>query len=137
MEEVKLFNSLTNKVEVFKPLKEGEITCYVCGPTVYNYVHIGNMRPVVVFDILRRLFLELGYKVTFISNFTDIDDKVIYVKNDKFKEGKYTFNDINTYHVVKYKISVYSNTSCDRYLIKNITYTKPMYNSNYNYDKKI
>ena len=77
MEEVKLFNSLTNKVEVFKPLKEGEITCYVCGPTVYNYVHIGNMRPVVVFDILRRLFLELGYKITFISNFTDIDDKVI------------------------------------------------------------
>ena len=54
MEEVKLFNSLTNKVEVFKPLKEGEITCYVCGPTVYNYVHIGNMRPVVVFDILRK-----------------------------------------------------------------------------------
>ena len=89
MEEVKLFNSLTNKVEVFKPLKEGEITCYVCGPTVYNYVHIGNMRPVVVFDILRRLFLELGYKVTFISNFTDIDDKVIkqaHIENISEKE---------------------------------------------------
>ncbi len=77
MKEVKLYNSLSNKIEVFKPLKEGEVTCYVCGPTVYNYVHFGNMRPVVVFDVLRRLFIELGYKVTFISNFTDIDDKII------------------------------------------------------------
>ena len=75
--KVKLYNSLTNKIEEFKPLKENEVTCYVCGPTVYNYVHVGNLRPVVVFDVLRRLFLHLGYKVTFISNFTDIDDKII------------------------------------------------------------
>ncbi|MDD7736268.1 MAG: cysteine--tRNA ligase [Bacillales bacterium] len=75
--EVKLYNSLTNQVELFKPIKENEVSCYVCGPTVYNYVHIGNMRPVVTFDILRRLFIRLGYKVTFISNFTDIDDKII------------------------------------------------------------
>ena len=74
---IKLYNSLTNKVEEFKPIKEGEVTCYVCGPTVYNYVHVGNLRPVVVFDVLRRLFIHLGYKVTFISNFTDIDDKII------------------------------------------------------------
>ena len=82
--EVKLYNSLTNQVEVFKPIKENEVSCYVCGPTVYNYVHIGNMRPVVTFDILRRLFIRLGYKVTFISNFTDIDDKII---NEAKKEG--------------------------------------------------
>lgn len=75
--EVKLYNSLTDKVELFKPIKEKQVTCYVCGPTVYNYVHIGNMRPVVTFDILRRLFIRLGYQVTFISNFTDIDDKII------------------------------------------------------------
>ena len=75
--EVKLYNSLSNKIEEFKPIKEGELTCYVCGPTVYNYVHFGNLRPVVTFDVLRRLFIELGYKVTFISNFTDIDDKII------------------------------------------------------------
>lgn len=75
--EVKLYNSLTNQKEVFKPIKENEVTCYVCGPTVYNFVHIGNMRPVVTFDILRRLFIRLGNKVTFISNFTDIDDKII------------------------------------------------------------
>ena len=74
---IKLYNSLTNKIEDFRPIKEGEVSCYVCGPTVYNYVHVGNLRPVVVFDVLRRLFLHLGYKVNFISNFTDIDDKVI------------------------------------------------------------
>ena len=75
--EVKLYNTLNNKLEVFKPLKENKVSCYVCGPTVYNYVHVGNLRPVVVFDILRRLFIFLGYDVTFISNFTDIDDKII------------------------------------------------------------
>ena len=75
--DIKVYNSLSNQIEVFKPLKEGQVTIYVCGPTVYNYVHVGNMRPVVVFDVLRRLFLHLGYNVTFISNFTDIDDKII------------------------------------------------------------
>lgn len=75
--EVKIYNSLTNRKEVFHPIRENEVTCYVCGPTVYSYVHIGNMRPVVTFDILRRLFIRLGYNVTFISNFTDIDDKII------------------------------------------------------------
>lgn len=75
--EIKLYNSLTNKIETFHEIRKNEVSIYVCGPTVYNYVHIGNMRPVVVFDILRRLFIYLGYKVTFISNFTDIDDKII------------------------------------------------------------
>lgn len=75
--EIKLFNSLNNKLEVFKPIEENKITCYVCGPTVYNYVHIGNMRPVVVFDVLRRFLMYIGYEVNFISNFTDIDDKII------------------------------------------------------------
>lgn len=75
--KVNLYNSLTDRIEEFKPLREGEVSCYVCGPTVYNYVHVGNLRPVVVFDVLRRLFLFLGYKVNFISNFTDIDDKII------------------------------------------------------------
>lgn len=75
--KVKLFNSLSNQIEEFKPIRENEVSCYICGPTVYNYVHFGNMRPVVVFDVLRRLFIELGYKVTFISNYTDIDDKII------------------------------------------------------------
>ena len=75
--EIKLFNSLSDKLETFVPLRSGEVSIYVCGPTVYNEPHIGNMRPVVVFDVLRRLFEYLGYKVTFVSNYTDVDDKII------------------------------------------------------------
>ncbi len=75
--EIRLFNSLTNKIETFVPLKEGHVSMYVCGPTVYDYVHVGNMRPVVVFDVLRRFFEYVGYQVTYVSNYTDVDDKII------------------------------------------------------------
>lgn len=75
--EIKFYNSLSKKIETFVPLKEGEVSMYVCGPTVYNYPHIGNMRPVVVFDTLRRFLEYIGYKVTYVSNFTDVDDKII------------------------------------------------------------
>ena len=74
---MKVFNTLTNKKEEFVPIKEGEVSLYVCGPTVYNHAHIGNARPMIVFDVLRRTFEYLGYKVTFVSNFTDVDDKII------------------------------------------------------------
>ncbi len=83
--EVKFYNSLTNKIETFIPLKEGKVSMYVCGPTVYNYPHIGNMRPVVVFDTLRRFLSYIGYDVTYVSNFTDVDDKII---KEAQKEGK-------------------------------------------------
>ena len=75
--DIKFYNSLSNQIEEFHPQKEGEISMYVCGPTVYNYPHIGNMRPVVVFDTLRRFLTYIGYKVTYVSNFTDVDDKII------------------------------------------------------------
>ena len=74
---IKVYNSLTNKVEDFVPLKENEISMYVCGPTVYNHMHIGNARPVIFFDTVKRFFEYIGYKVTMVSNFTDIDDKII------------------------------------------------------------
>ena len=74
---IKIYNSLSNKLEEFKPIKEGEVSMYVCGPTVYNNIHIGNSRPVVFFDTVSRFFKYLGYKVTYVSNFTDIDDKII------------------------------------------------------------
>ncbi|MCI5940166.1 MAG: cysteine--tRNA ligase [Candidatus Enteromonas sp.] len=77
MHSVKLFNSLGNKIEEFTPLVPGKVSIYVCGPTVYNSPHIGNMRPVIVFDTWRRLFLSLGYEVTYVSNYTDVDDKII------------------------------------------------------------
>ena len=86
--DVKLYNSLSNKVEEFKPLKDGEVSMYVCGPTVYNYPHIGNMRPVVVFDTLRRFLTYIGYKVTYVSNFTDVDDKIIKEAKKQNKSEK-------------------------------------------------
>jgi cysteinyl-tRNA synthetase len=77
MHELKLYNSLGGKEEVFVPQIPGEVSIYCCGPTVYNDPHIGNFRPVIVFDVLRRLLIHLGYKVTFVSNYTDVDDKII------------------------------------------------------------
>ena len=73
---MKIYNSLTDKKEEFIPIEEGKITMYVCGPTVYNYVHIGNMRPVITFDMVYNYFKYLGYKVTYASNFTDINPKI-------------------------------------------------------------
>lgn len=81
---MKLYNTYTLKEEEFKPIKENEVSMYVCGPTVYNHAHIGNARPIVVFDTLRRTFEALGYKVKFVSNFTDVDDKII---NKAIEEG--------------------------------------------------
>lgn len=74
---MKIYNSLTDKIEDFKPIKENEVTMYVCGPTVYNYIHIGNMRPVITFDMVYKYLKYLGYKVTYASNFTDINPKII------------------------------------------------------------
>lgn len=74
---MKIYNSKTKKIENFKPIKENEVSLYLCGPTVYDKPHIGNARPIVVFDLLRRVLSELGYKVKFVSNFTDIDDKIV------------------------------------------------------------
>lgn len=73
---MKIYNSLTDKIEEFKPIEEGKVTMYVCGPTVYNYVHIGNMRPVITFDMVYNYLKYLGYKVTYASNFTDINPKI-------------------------------------------------------------
>ena len=77
MKHMNVFNTLTRKKEEFIPIKEGEYKIYVCGPTVYNYIHIGNARPAVVFDTLRRYLEYKGNKVTYVSNSTDIDDKII------------------------------------------------------------
>lgn len=79
---MKLFNSMSQKIEEFKPITEGQVSMYVCGPTVYNYPHIGNARPIVVFDTLKRTFMALGYKVKMVSNYTDVDDKIIKVAKE-------------------------------------------------------
>ncbi|HJB19439.1 MAG TPA: cysteine--tRNA ligase [Candidatus Bariatricus faecipullorum] len=81
---MKVFNTLTKKKEEFIPLEEGKVKMYVCGPTVYNYIHIGNARPMIVFDTVRRYFEYKGYEVNYVSNFTDVDDKII---NKAIEEG--------------------------------------------------
>ena len=80
---MKLFNTLTMKKEEFVPIEPGKISMYVCGPTVYNYIHIGNARPMIVFDTARRYFERKGYEVNYVSNFTDVDDKIIAKANEE------------------------------------------------------
>ncbi len=117
---MKIYNTLTRRKEEFIPLKEGEASIYACGPTVYNYFHIGNARPFVVFDTLRKYLEYCGNKVTFVQNFTDIDDKMInkanqegitvqqlaerfiaeyYKDADALKIGRATFNPKATEHI--------------------------------------
>lgn len=74
---MRLYNSLSRSIETFTPIKAGEVSMYVCGPTVYNHAHIGNARPIVVFDTLKNVFDACGYRVHFVSNYTDVDDKII------------------------------------------------------------
>ena len=74
---MKIFNTLTRRKEEFVPLEAGKVKMYVCGPTVYNLIHIGNARPMIIFDTVRRYFEYKGYEVNYVSNFTDVDDKII------------------------------------------------------------
>lgn len=74
---MKIYNTLSRRKEEFVPLEPGKVKMYVCGPTVYNLIHIGNARPMVIFDTVRRYFEYKGYEVNFVSNFTDVDDKII------------------------------------------------------------
>lgn len=97
---MKLFNTLTRQKDEFIPLKAGEVKMYSCGPTVYNYFHIGNARPFIMFDLLRRYFEYRGYKVTFVQNFTDIDDKVI----NKANEEGVDFNTIAERYIKEYYV---------------------------------
>ena len=80
---MKIYNTLTQKKEEFVPIEEGKVRMYVCGPTVYNFIHIGNARPVIIFDTVRRYFEYKGYAVNYVTNFTDVDDKIIKKANEE------------------------------------------------------
>ncbi|MBF0713625.1 cysteine--tRNA ligase [Gemella sp. GH3] len=80
---IKIYNTLTQQKEIFKPIEENKVKMYVCGPTVYNYIHIGNARPIIVFDVVRRYFEYAGYDITYVSNFTDVDDKIIKASKEE------------------------------------------------------
>jgi len=95
---MRIYNTLTGKKEEFVPIEEGKVKIYVCGPTVYNYFHIGNARPFVVFDTLRRYFLYRGYEVKFVQNFTDVDDKII----NKAREEGCTAPEVSEKYIKEY-----------------------------------
>ena len=97
--KITFYNSLTNSLQEFKPIHDGKVSMYVCGPTVYNYPHIGNMRPVVVFDTLRRFLTYVGFDVTYVSNFTDVDDKIIKAAQ---QEGK-TEKELTEFYIEQFK----------------------------------
>ena len=96
---MKLYNTFSRKKEEFIPMEKGKVKIYACGPTVYNYIHVGNARPICVFDALRRYFEYRGYKVTFVQNFTDIDDKII----KKANEEKSDFLVVSQKYIKEYK----------------------------------
>ncbi|WP_153729881.1 cysteine--tRNA ligase [Salinibacillus xinjiangensis] len=83
---IKLYNTLTRQKETFEPIEKGKVKMYVCGPTVYNYIHIGNARPAIVFDTVRRYFQHKGFDVDYVLNFTDVDDKLIKAANELGEE---------------------------------------------------
>lgn len=104
---MRLFNTLTNKKEEFKPIEEGKVSIYICGPTVYNHAHIGNTRPMIVFDVLRRTFEFLGNDVTFVSNYTDVDDKIIKAaKEEGITEKELTDKYIKAYEDVRAGLNI-------------------------------
>lgn len=95
---MKIYNTLTRRKEEFVPIEEGKVGIYSCGPTVYNYFHIGNARPFVIFDTLRRYFKYSGYQVKFVQNFTDVDDKII----NKAREEGCTAPEVSERYIVEY-----------------------------------
>ena len=105
---MKLYNTLSRKKEEFKPIEEGKVKMYVCGPTVYNFIHIGNARPFIIFDTLRRYLEYRGYDVTFVQNFTDVDDKII----KRSHEENITPEEVATKYIKEYAVNgdVYFDT---------------------------
>ena len=99
-----IYDSHLKKKVKFEPIKEGQVSVYVCGPTVYDDAHLGHARSSIVFDLLRRVLIELGYKVTFVKNFTDIDDKII----NKMKDSGKTLEEITSYYIKRYKDDMHS-----------------------------
>lgn len=99
-----IFDSVQKKKVPFIPIHENEVKIYVCGPTVYDDAHLGHARSAIAFDLLRRVFVALGYKVTFVKNFTDIDDKII----NKMKENNQTLEEITTHYIERYKTEMRS-----------------------------
>lgn len=107
--QLKVYNSLSNKIENFVPINDNEVSMYVCGPTVYNYIHIGNARPVIFFDTVKRFLEYIGYNVKLVSNFTDIDDKII-----KKAQEENTTEEIISEKYIKAFLDVCDKIGCEK-----------------------
>ena len=132
MMEIKLFNSLTNNIDTLKPIKEGEISIYCCGPTVYGDAHVGNVRPPIVFDTFRRFLEYVGYNVKYVSNFTDVDDKIINKAiQENVSESVITEKYIKAYKDVLKALHVkphYENPRVTEYMNQIIKYIEDLVN---------
>lgn len=132
---LKVYNTLTRKKEIFTPLFPPNVTMYVCGPTVYNYIHIGNARSAVAFDTIRRYLIYSGYKVRFVSNFTDVDDKMIQrAAKEKISVKELADRYIGFYNDEIQKLNVMPATVQPRatsYISKIIEFIKHLINSGY------
>lgn len=137
--EIKVFNSLSNSVETLKPIKEKEVSIYCCGPTVYGDAHVGNIRPVIVFDTLRRFLSFVGYDVKLVSNFTDVDDKIIKKALDEgVSEQVITDRYITAYQDVLKKLNVephYLNPRVTQYMPQIINYIDELVKAGAAYEK--
>lgn len=137
MREVKLFDTLANTKRTFVPIDEKEVDIYYCGPTVYNYVHLGNFRPTVTFDLLTRFLNECGYNVKCVSNYTDIDDKII---SQAKKENK-TEKELSQFYIKAYEdcldklniLPLYNHPKASEYIDKMASFIKDLMDNNYAY----
>ena len=114
---MKIYNTLTRQKEEFKPINEGKVGIYVCGPTVYNYIHIGNARPICVFDVLRRFLKYIGYEVKFVQNFTDVDDKIIKKSIEEGVEAK----EVSEKYIKEYLVDLHGLNALDADISPKVT----------------
>ncbi len=136
---MKLYNSKTNQKEDFQSIHPGKVSMYVCGPTVYNHAHIGNARPIVVFDLLRRVLIEQGYDVHYVSNFTDVDDRIIQVAHDEgVNESIVSKRYEDAYNAVRQKLHanfVDATPRVTESIDEIIAFIKEMVDTGYAYEK--
>ena len=139
MRQVKIYDSYRGKIEEFKPLKDGEVSIYYCGPTVYNHMHLGNFRTVITFDLLTRVLKEIGYNVKTVSNYTDIDDKIIKAASEeKISEKNLSSLYIKEYEILLDKLNIlplYAHPKASEYIEKMTLFINDLIKSGYAYKK--
>lgn len=140
MRNIKLYDTYEGKIRPFEPIDKNEVDIYYCGPTVYNYVHLGNFRPTVTFDLLSRFLKEEGYQVKCVSNYTDIDDKII---KEAKKEGK-SEKELSEFYIKAYEdcldklniMPLFCHPKASEYINSMASFIKEMMDKNVAYQSK-